>query len=95
MLKNNKIINFYKIEQNEYLNILSYNFVNFDNDYAVIIIYEKDEEGNNLKKFVKVPISQYNKQEALYYKIEFEMKSKIIISQINAYFEIGYDYPFK
>jgi hypothetical protein len=87
------IIDCTQITQQDYLNVLAekYNLYSNESDYKVISIFELNDEGNYTKKYLKVPTSIYNEDEALYYKIIFERKS----IRISAFIEIGFDYPIK
>ena len=87
-----KLIECAQISQSDYLQIYSDKYNNTDTSESKIIsIFETNSEGNYVKKYVKVPCSIYNEDEALYFKFVFERKS----IRVNAYVEIGFDYPLK
>jgi hypothetical protein len=88
-----EIVNIYKITQNDFLKIFQENFDNefLEENFKLISVFEKDDNGNYFKKFIKAPISIYSEDEAFYYCILFERKS----IKVAAYVEIGFDYPNK
>ena len=87
-----KLIECVQILQSDYLHIYSDKYNNADGiGSKVISIFETNSDGNYVKRYVKVPCSIYNEDEALYYKFVFERKS----IRVNAYAEIGFDYPLK
>ena len=64
---------------------------NLQDSHKVISIFEQDEDGNYFKKFVKVPIINFEDDECIYLKILLNRQNYKLI----AYVEIGFDYPSK
>lgn len=95
------ITNVTYINQDEYLNIFHTIFSNSEvdgdgyaipkDDYRVISVFEKDEEDNYFKRYVKVPISSYEEDECIYLKVTI-MRNGLTL---NLYIEVGFDYPIK
>ncbi len=80
-----------RISQNEFLQIFQekYDHDFSEENFKMISIFDKDQEGKYYKKFLKVPITFFSEEEAIYLIIKFERKSAKMI----AYVEIGLDYP--
>jgi hypothetical protein len=86
--KKTEISDFVKISQNEYLEAMR-KVSELDDEYIVSSIFEKDTEGNSFKRYIKMPVTKYNDEEAQYFLAIFERKGY----KFKAYIEIGYDYP--
>lgn len=85
---------FKKIKQSEYLNKLNNNYNNhhFHKDFKVVSFIERvntEDKGKIYQKYLKVPLTDYAENEALYYEIKIESK----IASLVAFVEIGLNYP--
>jgi len=83
------LINFTKTIQKEYLLSCSNYFETSEENVKITYKFEKNSDDNYIKRYIKIPITKYTEEEAIYYKLEMERNSFIFVALI----EIGYDYP--
>jgi len=80
-----------RISQNEFLQNFQekYDYDFSEENFKMISTFEKDQDGKYYKIFLKVPITFFSEEEAIYLMIKFERKT----AKMFAYVEIGLDYP--
>lgn len=86
-----KINDVIKITQLDFIKVIMNEYELNDDNFKLVSTYQKDEDGNYYKKYVKVPLSIYAEEEAIYLCIIFEAGGL----KFNTYVEIGYNYPFR
>jgi hypothetical protein len=87
--KKTEISDFIKITHKEYLDALCDDTGNGAEGFIISSVVEHDEEGNRFKRYIKIPVTKYNEEDAQYYLAIFERKNY----KFKAFIEIGYDYP--
>lgn len=83
------ILDFIKISQKDFLKTYLENYDSHDDNFKLVIKFEKSSDDTYIKKYVKEPITLYNDEDALYYVLVLERNNYKFI----AYIEVGLDYP--